>query len=114
MARLTTHILDTASGRPAAGVRILLRRDNEQAMLADVVSNAEGRTDAPLLEGTQLTVGSYELLFNVGDYFRSRGETLSDPLFLDVIPVRFIISDVSNYHVPLLVSRYGFSVYRGS
>ncbi|MGE0563918.1 MAG: hydroxyisourate hydrolase [Pseudolabrys sp.] len=114
MARLTTHVLDTVSGRPAAGVRIVLRRNGEPAALADVRTNADGRLDRPLLEGSAFLSGRYELSFHVGDYFRGRDESLADPPFIDVIPVQVVLSDAADYHVPLLVSRYGYSVYRGS
>jgi 5-hydroxyisourate hydrolase len=112
MGRLTTHVLDTSIGRPAAGVRVVLRRDGEA--LAEVVTNADGRTDKPLLDGATFKPGSYELAFHVGDYFRGRGTPLADPPFLDVVPLRFAIAEDSHYHVPLLVSPFGYSTYRGS
>ena len=112
MGRLTTHVLDTSIGRPAAGVRVVLRRDGEA--LAEVVTNADGRTDKPLLDGATFKPGSYELAFHVGDYFRGRGTPLTDPPFLDVVPLRFAIAEDSHYHVPLLVSPFGYSTYRGS
>src|SRR6185295_4205877 len=99
MGRLTTHVLDTSAGRPAAGVRVVLRRDGEA--LAEVVTNADGRTDKPLLDGATFKLGSYELAFHVGDYFRGRGTPLADPPFLDVVPLRFVIAEDSHYHVPL-------------
>lgn len=118
MARLTTHVLDTVSGRPAAGVRVVLRRDGEAAVLADTTTNGDGRLDRPLLEGAALKPGRYELSFHVGAYFRARGEAAAgspaEPAFLDVIPVRIVLSEAADYHVPLLISRYGYSVYRGS
>jgi 5-hydroxyisourate hydrolase len=77
-------------------------------------TNADGRTDQPLLEGAAFKPGGYELTFHIGDYFRARGTPLADPPFLDVIPLRFTIADDANYHVPLLVSPYGYSTYRGS
>lgn len=102
---LTTHVLDVARGRPAAGVAIELSRGGE--LLARTVTNADGRTDAPLLE--RLEVGTYELRFAVGDYL---GE---EPRFLDVVPVRFSVSDPdAHHHVPLLVAPGGYSTYRGS
>jgi 5-hydroxyisourate hydrolase len=102
---LTTHVLDIARGRPAAGVAIELARDGE--VIARAVTNADGRTDAPLLE--RLEAGEYELRFAVGDYF---GE---EPRFLDVVPVRFGVSDPdAHHHVPLLVAPGGYSTYRGS
>jgi 5-hydroxyisourate hydrolase len=110
--RLTTHVLDTASGRPAAGLATELRRDGE--LLKSVRTNADGRTDEPLLTGDQLQRGTYELSFRVGDYFASRGES-GDVRFLDVVPVRFGIADPeSHYHVPLLASPWSYSTYRGS
>jgi 5-hydroxyisourate hydrolase len=112
MGRLTTHVLDTAVGLPAAGVRVVLRRDGEA--LVEAVTNADGRTDKPLLNGAAFKPGRYELTFHVGDYFRGRGAPLADPPFLDVIPLRFAIADDGHYHVPLLVSPFGYSTYRGS
>jgi len=114
MGRLTTHVLDTACGKPAAGVRVVLRREGEAAALAEGRTNADGRMDAPLLEGAAFAPGRYELTFHVGDYFRARGAALADPPFLDVIPLRFAIAEDGHYHVPLLVSPYGYSTYRGS
>ena len=112
MGRLTTHVLDTSAGRPGDGVRVVLRRDDE--VLADTKTNADGRTDQALLEGTAFRAGSYELTFHVGDYFRTKGIPLADPPFLDVVPLRFSISEDTHYHVPLLVSPFGYSTYRGS
>ena len=112
MGRLTTHVLDTAAGKPAAGVRILVRRDG--AIVAEGSTNRDGRLDGPLLEGGTFKPGAYELEFHVGDYFRARGAALADPPFLDIIPVRFSVSEDAHYHVPLLVSPYGYSTYRGS
>ena len=114
MGRLTTHVLDTASGRPAAGVRVVLRRQGEDAVVAEGATNADGRMDRPLIEGGTFRPGSYELTFHVGAYFRGQGVAVSDPAFLDVIPLRFGIADDAHYHVPLLVSPYGYSTYRGS
>jgi 5-hydroxyisourate hydrolase len=112
MGRLTTHVLDTAAGKPAAGVRVVLRRDG--AVLAEDITNRDGRLDRPLLEGDAFQPGAYDLEFHVGDYFRARGAALADPPFLDVIPLRFSVSEDAHYHVPLLVSPYGYSTYRGS
>jgi 5-hydroxyisourate hydrolase len=114
MGRLTTHVLDTACGKPAAGVRVVLRRDGEAAVVAEGATNADGRLDKPLLEGAAFRNGRYELTFHVEDYFRKAGVALSDPAFLDVIPLRFAIAEDAHYHVPLLVSPYGYSTYRGS
>ena len=112
MGRLSTHVLDTASGRPAGGVRLVLRRGGE--VLVDTRTNADGRTDGPLLEGEAFRTGAYELRFHVGDYFRAQGTALADPPFLDVIPLQFSMAEDAHYHVPLLVSPYGYSTYRGS
>jgi len=117
MGRLTTHILDTASGCPAAGVPIelyALSGDNRERIAA-ASTNGDGRCDAPLLDGDSFVPGVYELLFHVGDYLRARGEDLPSPAFLDVVPIRFgIASPDEHYHVPLLISPYGYSTYRGS
>jgi hydroxyisourate hydrolase len=108
---LTTHVLDTALGRPAAGVEIMLLRGGDE--LARAVTNADGRTDAPLLD--PLPAGVYELRFAVGGYLRAAGHALTDPPFLDVVPVRFgIASAGAHHHVPLLVSPWAYSTYRGS
>ena len=117
MGRLSTHVLDTMNGTPAAGVRIeLYALESEgRRLVASTTTNADGRTDAPLLSGDNLSAGAYELLFHVGDYFRDKGAVLPDPAFLDVVPVRFGIADPSaHYHVPLLVSSFAYSTYRGS
>lgn len=105
--RLTTHVLDTAAGRPAAGVPVTLYRDGEP--VARAVTDAGGRTDGPLLEGDALVPGVYELVFEVGAYFAAT------PGFLDEVPVRFRVADgAERYHVPLLVSPWSYSTYRGS
>jgi hydroxyisourate hydrolase len=118
MARLTTHVLDTAQGRPAAGMRVELGRvrpDGGTQRIAAAVTNADGRTDKPLLEGAMLEAGSYELLFHVGAYFKAQRLAASEPPFLDAVPVRFSVADGrGNYHVPLLVSPWSYSTYRGS
>src|SRR5438105_2656650 len=101
MGRLTTHVLDTATGKPAAGVRVVLRRNGEAGVVAQATSNADGRLDKPLLEGAAFKPGRYELTFHVGDYFRARGMPLADPPFLDVVPLRFAIAEDAHYHVPL-------------
>jgi 5-hydroxyisourate hydrolase len=113
MGRLTTHVLDTSAGRPAAGLRLVLSRLDGSIVL-QAVTNADGRVDRPLMEGEAFARGNYELAFHVGDYFRDRGVALADPPFLDVVPVRFGIAEDGHYHVPLLISPYGYSTYRGS
>jgi len=115
--RLTTHVLDTASGRPAAGLMIdlVVIEGAERRSIVTVVTNADGRVDAPLLSGQSMVDGVYELVFHVGDYLRQSGAALPEPAFLDVIPIRFGIADATaHYHVPLLISPYGYSTYRGS
>ncbi len=114
--RLTTHVLDTASGLPAAGLKIDLYRISGDARthVKTAVTNDDGRCDAPLLEGKAFETGQYELVFLAGDYLRSAGATLPDPLFLDQIPIRFGMAEARHYHVPLLLSPYGYSTYRGS
>lgn len=117
MGRLTTHVLDTAQGCPGEGIRIEVYRlqGNDRVRLKEVVTNDDGRCDAPILEGSDLTAGEYELVFHAGDYLRQQGVEAREPRFLDVIPLRFGVSDVeAHYHVPLLVSPYGYSTYRGS
>jgi 5-hydroxyisourate hydrolase len=114
--RLTTHVLDTASGKPAAGLSIALYRldGDRRQHLKTVSTNADGRCDAPLLQGTEFATGRYELVFSAGDYLRGQGISLPDPSFLDVVPIRFGIAEQTHYHVPLLISPYGYSTYRGS
>jgi 5-hydroxyisourate hydrolase len=105
---LTTHVLDTMHGIPAAGMTIELWSLDQSKMLKSVQTNSDGRTDNPLLAGGEMTAGNYELIFFVGDYFGERR-------FLDRVPVRFVISDpAAKYHVPLLVSPWAYSTYRGS
>jgi 5-hydroxyisourate hydrolase len=113
--RLTTHVLDTMRGRPAAGLRIELFRfqGHHRELLLEAQTNADGRIDGPLLEGAEFAAGTYELEFHVGDHFRSSG--VATPVFLDRVPVRFVIaSPDQHYHVPLLVAPYGYTTYRGS
>lgn len=114
--RLTTHVLDTASGLPAAGLKIALYRvsDNSHRKIKEAVTNEDGRCDEPLLEGDAFQTGTYELVFFAGDYLRASGVTLPDPPFLDQIPIRFGIAEARHYHVPLLLSPHGYSTYRGS
>ena len=114
---LTTHVLDTARGRPAGGLAITLFRieGDTRTQLAQVVTNADGRTDAPILPRGQCTAGTYELIFDAGAYLAANGDAAEAPPFLDRIPIRFGISDAeAHYHVPLLLSPYGYSTYRGS
>jgi 5-hydroxyisourate hydrolase len=116
MGRLTTHVLDTARGRPGAGITIeLYAFGEERRFLTTTTTDDDGRCPRPLLEGTALTPGVYELVFHAGDYFRDAGIELPDPPFLDRVVVRFgIASPEQHYHVPLLLSPYGYSTYRGS
>jgi 5-hydroxyisourate hydrolase len=119
MARLSTHVLDTAHGRPAAGMAIELWRlesaTDGRTLVRSACTNANGRTDAPLLADDEMAVGVYELVFDVGGYFAAIGTPLADPPFLGKTPVRFAIADpAANYHVPLLVSPWAYSTYRGS
>ena len=113
---LTTHVLDTARGCPAAGVRILLYRvsGNSHRKIAETVTNADGRTDGPILPQDAFKIGSYELVFCAGDYLRETGQAGAEPLFLDEVPIRFGMAEAAHYHVPLLLSPYGYSTYRGS
>jgi 5-hydroxyisourate hydrolase len=113
MGRLTTHVLDTSSGKPAAGLKIELWTG--VALLKTVITNQDGRVDGALLEGDAFAAGIYELRFHAGDYLRSLGVKLDAPAFLDVIPIRFGIANAAqHYHVPLLLSPFGYSTYRGS
>ena len=116
--RLTTHVLDTAAGRPGAGMEVELARlgpGDAREVLATVTTNADGRTDAPLLEGEALSTGVYELVFAVGPYFAERAEGRADPPFLDRVPLRFGVADpAAHYHVPLIATPWSYSTYRGS
>ena len=118
MGRLTTHVLDTTHGCPGQGIVIkLLRIDDgdRRQPLVTMTTNADGRVDQPLLEGDALQSGEYELIFHAGDYFAARGVEQPSPRFLDRVAIRFGISDPSqHYHVPLLISPYSYSTYRGS
>jgi 5-hydroxyisourate hydrolase len=117
MGRLTTHVLDTSAGQPGRGIRIELLRleDGARIRIAEAVTNSDGRCDRPLLEGDAFRKGRYELVFHAGAYLRSRGIALPDPAFIDEVPIRFgIASPDQHYHVPLLLSPYGYSTYRGS
>jgi len=113
---LTTHVLDTARGRPAAGLRITLDRLSEgrRTRLAEAVTNADGRTDGPILPAERFETGVYELVFEAGAYLRGAGLAGGDDLFLDEVPIRFAMTEDAHYHVPLLLSPFGYSTYRGS
>lgn len=111
---LTTHVLDTARGMPAGGLAIELF-DGAGERLSRTVTNAGGRTDAPILPRDRFSSGTYRLVFHAGDYLRETGQAGAEPLFLDRIPIAFGIADAdAHYHVPLLLSPYGYSTYRGS
>ena len=115
MGRLTTHILDTANGKPAGNVDLRLYAiDKARKLAASAVTNDDGRTVEPLLEGDAMQAGSYELEFDVGSYFSAQGNTISDPPFLDTVVIRFSVRADEHYHVPLLVSPWSYSTYRGS
>jgi 2-oxo-4-hydroxy-4-carboxy-5-ureidoimidazoline decarboxylase len=116
--RLSTHVLDTHNGKPAAGISIVLTELSdlgESRVVARAVTNSDGRTDQPLIGGRPVPIGRYELMFSVGDYFSGRGVPMSDPPFLDQIPLRFSVSDPEGHlHVPLLVTPWSYATYRGS
>jgi 5-hydroxyisourate hydrolase len=117
MGKLTTHVLDTAHGQPGSGIRIeLFRLEGEvRHGLKQTLSNADGRCSEPLLEGADFTNGEYELVFHAGDYFAAVGLTLPTPRFVDRVVLRFGVADSrAHYHVPLLVSPWSYSTYRGS
>lgn len=113
---LTTHVLDTARGCPAEGVRITLYEvsDGARRKITEAVTDADGRTDGPILPESAFRPGVYELVFSAGDYLRGTGQAVGDPLFLDQVPVRFGMAEETHYHVPLLISPHGMSTYRGS
>ena len=116
MGYLTTHVLDSANGCPGHEIPVTLYRLGEdRQLLGSTVTNHDGRCDKPLLEGDAFVAGVYELVFKVGDYYRSKGMELPEPAFLDEVVLRFGIADEDeHYHVPLLVSPYSYSTYRGS
>lgn len=117
MTGLTTHVLDTALGQPAAEMKVDLYRikGTERVFLKTIWTNDDGRGDEAMLSGEAFEPGTYELVFSVGDYLRRSGATLANPAFLEEIPIRFSISDATvHYHVPLLVSAHAYSTYRGS
>lgn len=118
MGRLSTHVLDTVAGRPAAGMEITLDRlgsDGTRTLVKRVVTNADGRTDEPLLTGEALIAATYELTFQVDAYFSRTGAARGEPAFLTEVPIRFTIGDsAAHYHVPLLVTPWSYQTYRGS
>jgi hydroxyisourate hydrolase len=117
LAGLTTHVLDVTRGGPAMGVRIELYElaAAGRRLFTEATTNADGRTDQPLIGAGQARVGCFELLFHAGDYFRGQGATLAEPPFLDLVPIRFAVADASaHYHVPLILSPWSYSTYRGS
>ena len=117
MGRLTTHVLDTAHGKPGAAMRVRLYRKRGAGYdaLKETTTNADGRCDAPLLEGEGFTVGEYRLVFSAGAYFAAQGVKVPQPAFVDEVTLDFGVADAaSHYHVPLLVSPYSFATYRGS
>ena len=113
---LTTHVLDTARGCPAEVIAITLYRvsGNSHRKIAEAVTNADGRTDTPILPEKDFKTGTYELIFNCSDYLETAGTPPEDPRFLSEIPIRFGMSEADHYHVPLLLSPFGYSTYRGS
>ncbi|AIV52670.1 hydroxyisourate hydrolase [Burkholderia pseudomallei] len=117
MGTLTTHVLDTAHGRPGAAIKLELHAisGDGSRLLKTLHTNDDGRCDAPLLEGDALAAGTYELVFHAGDYFAAQGVALPEPRFVDLVVLRFGIADpTAHYHVPLLVSPWSYSTYRGS
>lgn len=116
MGRLTTHVLDTATGKPGAGLALTVYRlDGGRREVAKTVTNDDGRCGQPLLEGAALEAGRYEIVFAAGDYFRANGQTLPEPPFVDEVVLRFGVAHPDqHYHVPLLVSPWSYSTYRGS
>ena len=117
MGQLTTHVLDTMNGCPAGGMQLALYRvvQGQPQLVRRLALNADGRTDGPLLDAATLQAGAYRLVFEVAAYFRGRGAALPEPPFLDAVPVDFGIADAGqHYHVPLLVSPWAYSTYRGS
>jgi 5-hydroxyisourate hydrolase len=115
MGRLTTHVLDTARDQPGRGIRVrLFAMENGRHLVATSATNDDGRTDEPLLAGETFRPGTYELEFSVGDYFRNSGQSVAEPPFLDDVVIRVSLADGTDYHVPLLVSPWSYSTYRGS
>ena len=113
---LTTHVLDTARGRPAAGMTVELYRieGDKRSLVRALQTNADGRTDEPILPEAEFETGTYELVFHAGDYIDARFSPPESPRFLDEVPIRFGMAEEVHYHVPLLVSPFGYSTYRGS
>ena len=115
MGRLTTHILDTMHGGPAAGVDVrVFATGDARTLVASATTDDDGRAAQPLLDGAAFVTGTYELEFDVGEYFRRRGAELAEPAFLDTVVIRFAVNADEDYHVPLLVSPWSYSTYRGS
>jgi 5-hydroxyisourate hydrolase len=117
MGKLSTHVLDTAHGKPGAGVRVELYAvdGGQRTLIRQDATNSDGRCNAPLLEGEQLKSGQYELVFAAGDYFAAQGVALPSPRFIDRVTIAFGVADPSqNYHVPLVVTPWSYSTYRGS
>ncbi len=113
---LTTHVLDTARGSPAEGLKIELFRivESQRSLLKTLVTNTDGRTDGQILPSSEFEIGQYELVFHAGSYLDTVGAPAQPPRFLDLIPIRFGLSEPVHYHVPLLLSPFGYSTYRGS
>jgi len=113
---LTTHVLDTAKGCPAAGIKIELYEvfGDKKNKLIELVTNADGRTESPILPKDSFALGTYELIFHAGDYLRKTGQVTEVTLFIDRVPIQFGMSQDNHYHVPLLLSAHGYSTYRGS
>jgi 5-hydroxyisourate hydrolase len=118
LAGLTTHVLDISRGGPAQAMRVELYEfgaGGARKLVVDVVTNADGRTDKPLIGASEARVGQFVLIFHAGDYFRQQGAKLASPPFLDIVPIRFAVSEpAAHYHVPLLISPWSYSTYRGS
>lgn len=119
MGKLTTHVLDTAHGCPAANLKIELwaidSQTTQRTLIKTMSTNLDGRTDSPMLNESEIKVGIYELVFSIGDYFATKSVNVVKPAFLDRVPIRFGIADAStHYHVPLLASPWSYSTYRGS
>ncbi len=116
MGALTTHVLDTSSGKPGNGIRLdLYRIEGEPQHLMTSVTNQDGRCDEPILQGNDFSAGVYELVFHAGEYFDRTGASVTKPRFLDEVVIRFGVADAGqHYHVPLLISPFGYSTYRGS